>query len=128
MEQQTAGQEKKKYDTIPEGTYRLRMKNYQVKESKAGNTYISAAFELMTDPYKKRLVFETFLLTHPNPKAVATAYDRLTKYLKSVGFKGKFEGEPTILDNYIESPFNGGIVVKTDDQGSQNKVKTFFAQ
>lgn len=122
-------QGKQKYEPLPDGTYRLRMKNFKLGTSKAGHTKLTAAFEVMTGDYKKRLIFMDYLLTHSNPEAIVVSADKLTKYLKSVGCKETFNGDPAILEQYIESPFQGEIKTEDDGKGPKRmKIVKYFAQ
>jgi len=132
MDQTTQQPEQKKsYEPVPAGTYRVRMKSYTVAPTKTGNTKLSTVFEIMAGEYKKRLLFTDYVLTHPNPKAVAVTTDRLSSYLKAIGSKEGFKGDPSVLEGYIESPLNAEIFIEEDASGKykpRNKIKKFFAQ
>ena len=132
MDQAQQGPEQKKsYEPIPAGTYRVRMKSYKVEPTKTGNTKLSAVFEIMAGDHKKRVLFTDYVLTHPNPKAVAVTTDRLSSYLKAIGAKDGFKGDPSVLEGYIETPLNAEIFIEEDKTGKykpRNKIKKFFAQ
>lgn len=57
-------QEKGDYKPVPVGEYELYLTDAEIKDSKAGNKYISAEFTIASGEHEKRKVFENFTLAH----------------------------------------------------------------
>jgi len=65
--------EKKKFDPAPEGTYKIRMESFKIKDTKAGTgKYADCMFEIMKGEHDCEgwKIFEKYNFDNPNPKAV----------------------------------------------------------
>ena len=83
---------KREFTPVPKGDYSATMTKFDIKPTKAGNGTIgSAQFELVggdfgkTSEKKGRKVFHTFLIDHPNAKAVEFSNNKLNKLLAATG-------------------------------------------
>ena len=84
-------QEKKNYDPIPNSDYSVSFDRVSEKSTKAGNgTLIDVSFKVTDGDYKGRLLFHSFLISHPNPKAAGIGLQNLDRFLKSIGIAGGF--------------------------------------
>lgn len=124
---------KKGYDPLPEGEYVLSLKNVETKKTAKGNgTMVSAAFEVKkNEDYKNRLIFESFLIDHTNPKVAQIGKERLARFLKAVGHETGLEGldmDTSRLADFTDELFIGVVKVKpeesyTDASGNQKTSK-----
>lgn len=84
-------QEKKSYEPLPNADYAVSFDRVAEKSTKAGNgTLIDVSFKVTDGDYKGRLIFHSFLTSHPNPKASGIGLQNLDRFLKSIGIAGGF--------------------------------------
>tara|TARA_A100001037_G_scaffold306016_1_gene348659 strand:+ start:2870 stop:3277 length:408 start_codon:yes stop_codon:yes gene_type:complete len=89
---QTETQEKKSYEPLANDNYTVSLNRVGEKSTKAGNgTLIDVSFQVADGEFKNRLIWDSFLISHPNPKAAGIGLQRLDKMLKSIGVYGGFE-------------------------------------
>lgn len=128
--------ENKKFEPLPDGDYSVRMIQLDAKKSKAGDDMMTARFQIISGPEgvegaKNRLIFENFMLTHSNPKAVQAGLGKLSKYAEAVGITGENleaikGGDPTILNNTLETPFVATLGEKAPWNGKiDNTIKQY---
>ena len=78
---QTQSNEKKSYEPLSDDNYTVTLNRVGEKSTKAGNgTLIDVSFQVSDGEFKNRLIWDSFLISHPNPKM-----------LKSIGVHGGFE-------------------------------------
>lgn len=88
----TQGNERKTYDPLADDNYTVSLNRVGEKSTKAGNgTIIDVSFQVTDGDFKNRLIWDSFLISHPNPKAAGIGLQRLDKMLKSIGVYGGFE-------------------------------------
>lgn len=89
---QTQSTEKKSYEPLSDDNYTVSLNRVGEKSTKAGNgTLIDVSFQVTDGEFKNRLIWDSFLISHPNPKAAGIGLQRLDKMLKSIGVHGGFE-------------------------------------
>ena len=89
---QTQSNEKKSYEPLSDDNYTVTLNRVGEKSTKAGNgTLIDVSFQVSDGEFKNRLIWDSFLISHPNPKAAGIGLQRLDKMLKSIGVHGGFE-------------------------------------
>ena len=89
---QTQANEKKSYAPLDDDNYTVSLNRVGEKSTKAGNgTLIDVSFQVTDGEFKNRLIWDSFLISHPNPKAAGIGLQRLDKMLKSIGVYGGFE-------------------------------------
>tara|TARA_Y100000114_G_C11759698_1_gene328858 strand:- start:974 stop:1381 length:408 start_codon:yes stop_codon:yes gene_type:complete len=89
---QTQSAEKKSYEPLDDDNYTVSLNRVGEKSTKAGNgTLIDVSFQVTDGEFKNRLIWDSFLISHPNPKAAGIGLQRLDKMLKSIGVHGGFE-------------------------------------
>ena len=89
---QTQSAEKKSYEPLDDDNYTVSLNRVGEKSTKAGNgTLIDVSFQVTDGEFKNRLIWDSFLISQPNPKAAGIGLQRLDKMLKSIGVHGGFE-------------------------------------
>jgi hypothetical protein len=89
---QTQSNEKKSYEPLSDDNYTVTLNRVGEKSTKAGNgTLIDVSFQVSDGEFKNRLIWDSFLISHPNPKAAGIGLQRLDRMLKSIGVHGGFE-------------------------------------
>lgn len=89
---QTQSNEKKSYEPLADDSYTVTFNRVGEKSTKAGNgTIIDVSFQVADGEFKNRLIWDSFLISHPNPKAAGIGLQRLDRMLKSIGVHGGFE-------------------------------------
>jgi len=84
--------EKKSYEPLPNDSYTVSLNRVAEKSTKAGNgTMIDVSFQVVDGEFKNRLIWDSFLISHSNPKAAGIGLQRLDSMLKSLGVYGGFE-------------------------------------
>lgn len=115
--QTQSSEEKKSYEPLSDDSYTVVFNRVGEKSTKAGNgTLIDVSFQVVDGEFKNRLIWDSFLISHPNPKAAGIGLQRLDKMLKSVGVHGGFDalgndstqlgeflGKELVIDTAIES-------------------------
>jgi hypothetical protein len=102
---QTQSNEKKAYEPLADDNYTVSLNRVGEKSTKAGNgTLIDVSYQVTDGEFKNRLIWDSFLISHPNPKAAGIGLQRLDKMLKSIGVYGGFEAlgnDSTQLEQFI---------------------------
>ena len=89
---QTQSTEKKSYEPLNDDNYTVSLNRVGEKSTKAGNgTLIDVSFQVTDGEFKNRLIWDSFLISHPNAKAAGIGLQRLDSMLKSMGVHGGFE-------------------------------------
>lgn len=114
--------QKKSFEPLPVGDYKARLTEFNIKPNKAGTgTNGSAVFEIINGDYKKRKVFHTFLIEHPNDKAVGFSNNKLNKLLAACGSESTIEDlgfdYSQVMDESGEMP----IVIGVDTNEYENR-------
>ena len=123
-------EEKKSYDPIPNSDYSVSFDRVKEKSTKAGNgTLIDVSFKVTDGDYKGRLLFHSFLISHPNPKASSIGLQNLDRFLKSIGIAGGF-GAMGNDSGQLEGLIGRELVVSTAVESNpgykdRNVVKRF---
>lgn len=126
------------FKPIPSGDYLLRMNKIKEAKTRAGDPCLQVSYEVVRkvgdednkSGTKNRLIFETFVLKHSNPKVVEVAKDRIGKLLKAVGVDDGLEGiggDVSKLNNYTDLPFIGDVMIDDNEKllKPTNKVRKF---
>ena len=112
---------KKVYEPIPAGEYLAKAGRFTEKATKAGNgSYVTGTFEILEGDHAGRLVFQNFMLSHPNPKSVEIGNEQLSKFLKSVGQGGGFDAlgnDVTALEDYVNRACVISVGIKEGTNG-----------
>ena len=97
--------EKKSYSPLPDDSYTVSLNRVGEKSTKAGNgTMVNVSFQVSDGEFKNRLIWDSFLISHPNAKAAGIGLQRLDSMLKSIGVHGGFEAlgnDSTQLEQFI---------------------------
>tara|TARA_R110000824_G_scaffold67222_6_gene174080 strand:+ start:137 stop:535 length:399 start_codon:yes stop_codon:yes gene_type:complete len=112
---------KKVYEPIPVGEYLAKVGRFTEKATKAGNgSYVTGTFEILEGDHAGRLVFQNFMLSHPNPKSVEIGNEQLSKFLKAVGQGGGFDAlgnDVTALEEYTNRACVISVGIKEGTNG-----------
>ena len=124
--------EKKTYEPIPNDSYTVKLDRFQEKETKAKNgIMIDVSFRVQDGEFKNRLVWTSFLISHPNAKAAGIGLQKLDSMLKSMGVYGGFEAlgnDSSQLEELKDKEFiiNTDIEIPTDPRYKpRNVVKKY---
>lgn len=124
---------KKKYEPLVPGQYSVTLQRVAEKSTKAGNgAYLDASFEVAEGENKGRLIFEKFMIDHPNPKVVEIGRQRLDKFLKAAGAPNGLEGLNQDTSEDTIGKFANNIVLAnvaieegTNGYSDRNKITSF---
>tara|TARA_Y100000816_G_scaffold182776_1_gene132346 strand:+ start:2052 stop:2468 length:417 start_codon:yes stop_codon:yes gene_type:complete len=109
IQTQNQSGEKKSYEPIPDDSYTVSLNRIREKSTKAGNgTLIDVSFQVTDGDFKNRLVWDSFLISHPNAKAAGIGLQRLDSMLKSMGVHGGFEAlgnDSSQLEQFVGKEF-----------------------
>ena len=128
--QSAGGNQQKDYSPLPNGDYAVTVDRVTEKSTKAGNgTLIDVSFKVNDGDNKGRLLFNSFLISHPNPKASSIGLQQLDRFLKAVGHFGGFEAlgsDSTQLEGFI----GRDLIVSTEIESNpgykdRNKIKRY---
>lgn len=110
--------EKKSYDPLPDDSYTVSLNRIREKSTKAGNgTMIDVSFQVVDGEFKNRLIWDSFLISHSNPKAAGIGLQRLDSMLKSMGVYGGFEAlgnDSGELEQFIGKQFIVNTAVESN--------------
>lgn len=77
-------QEKKVYEPLEKGEYKVALKNFEDKKTKKGGRMIAAAFEVTAEGNDKgRLIFHNFNYENASQKVVEISQDQLNKFIEA---------------------------------------------
>lgn len=128
---ETATQNKKSFEPIPNGDYLVRMVSLEERTSKTNRKMLTAKFQVVNGDFQKRIVFENFLLEHDSPKVVEINMNKLDKYAKAVGIDGGLEQighDLTKLSDYLETPFTATLKQKKPYNGKVDSSIAKFSR
>lgn len=121
---------KKVYNPLPDGDYIVKLDRVLEKPTKKGDgTLVKANFRVENGEHEGRLIFEQFLINHPNPKAAQIGKERISKMLKAFGVVNGFEGignDASKLEGFIGQMLlvNVGLEVsKNEAYADRNIIK-----
>ena len=101
--------DKKSYEPLPDDSYTVSLNRVGEKSTKAGNgTMIDVSFQVVDGEFKNRLIWDSFLISHSNPRAAGIGLQRLDSMLKSIGVYGGFEAlgnDSSQLEEFIGRQF-----------------------
>lgn len=131
--------EKTEFQPIPEGQYLVRMSRCSQEPTKNGHPAIKVSYQVIKkvgdsddneSKTKNRLIFETGLTEHKNPKVAEITRDRMGRYLQAIGVDSGLDaigGDLSKLSDYLETPFLADIGIEEGTNGYKptNKVKKF---
>lgn len=127
---QTENATKKVYDPLPEGDYVVKLDRVFEKPTNAGDgTLVKANFRVETGEHVGRLIFEQFLINHPNAQAATIGKEQLSKMLTAMGVVGGFEGlgnDASQIEGFVGQTLlaNVGIEIsKNPKYKDRNKIK-----
>lgn len=129
---QAATGEKKEYPLLPDGDYVVVMDRVSENPTKKGDgSYVKASFKIGEGEFKGRLLFNNFLINHPNPKASQIGKEQLDKCLKALGVYNGFAGvghDTTQLESFLgkELIVNVGVEEGTNGYKDRNKIKKWI--
>ncbi len=110
------------FDVIPAGEYDAVIVKSEVKPTKAGTgRYVNLQLQICSGPYQNRVLFDTFNLWNPNPKAVEIARAQFSGLCRAIGVLAPKKTEE--LHNKV---VRISLKIEKDEQyGDQNKVKGY---
>ena len=110
--------EKKVYAPLPDDSYTVSLNRISEKSTKAGNgTMVNVSFQVSDGEFKNRLIWDSFLISHPNSKAAGIGLQRLDSMLKSIGVYGGFEAlgnDSSQLEQFIGKEFIVNTAVESN--------------
>lgn len=119
---QSQGFEKKSFEPIPTGDYKARLVSFEIKPNKAGTgTNGTAQFEIINGDFKKRKIFHTFLIQHPNEKAVGFSNNRLNKFLAAAGEEESIEDMGFAYEDIMDKVGEVPLVLSLDQNEYINR-------
>ncbi len=112
------------YEALPAGDYLAVVTRCEVKQTKAGNgQYLELEFDVQSDPYRGRKLFDRINLWNPNPKTVEIAQRQLSALCHATGVLQLADSDQLLGQTAIVS-----INAENDPQyGVRNKVKGYKA-
>jgi hypothetical protein len=121
---------KKTYEPIPAGGYVVKMNRLEEKPTKAGDTMLSASFQVVDGDFTNRLLFHNFIIEHSNPRVAEIGNDQLDNFLKSVGLEGGFEAlgyDRSRLGDYLNKMLKVKVKIEegTNGYSDRNKITSF---
>lgn len=120
--QQSKGFEKTSFEPLPVGDYKARLIDFSIKPNKAGTgTNGTAQFEIINGDYKKRKVFHTFLIEHPNEKAVGYSNNRLNKFLAAAGEEDSIEDMGFAYEDIMDRAGEMPIILRLEQNEYVNR-------
>lgn len=130
-------EEKKVYKPADEGSYKVRLEKYEVKDTKAGTgKYLDLQFEIMESKehdFGGKRIFQKYNIENPNPKAVEISMNILGHYLTAVGLSDEeskeVKSDVTKLDDTIGIPFIAEVKIKDEGPyGMKNHIAKYLAR
>ena len=110
--------EKKNYEPLPDDSYTVSLNRIGEKSTKKGDgTMVNVSFQVSDGDFKNRLIWDSFLISHPNAKAAGIGLQRLDSMLKSIGVHGGFEAlgnDSTHLEQFIGKEFIVNTAVESN--------------
>ena len=130
VQTQISSGEKKSYEPLPDDSYTVSLNRVAEKSTKAGNgTLVDVSFQVTDGEFKNRLIWDSFLISHPNPKAAGIGLQRLDSMLKSMGVYGGFEAlgnDSSQLESFIGKEFIVNTAVESNPgYKTRNVVKKY---
>lgn len=129
---------KKVFDPLAEGDYLMHLKEVTEKTSKAGDSMVTAVYEVVEGEEKGRLIFDNYLVTcAKNPEVPEFAKNRIGKFLQAVGVQEGFAGigsDYSQLEEYTGKAFIGNVAFSKPYKNAQgkltigNRIKAFKAR
>ena len=109
--------EKKTYPPLPDGEYSVRFSRFlgHKKTEKGDGEIINVSYQVTDGENKNRIVWDSFLISHPNKEASGIALKNLDNLMKSMGIYGGFEAignDSSKLDEFEGREFI--VKVKTE--------------
>lgn len=128
-------QKPKGYQPMPEGGYKLRLKESSLNEAKSGKgKYIKAVFEVMNGDHKDKVIYKNFIVDHTSEKAEEIGRQQLDKFLGAVNSSvDALEGNFEKVADFESFPFQAQVIINernkyTDKNGNTvipNDIKEF---
>lgn len=87
-------------NSVPEGTYTVKITNYEVKQSRAGNEYVELTLEIQDGDHGGRELRDRLSLEHPNKNVVDIALRQLASLKEAAGVPQS----STSLDDVCDKP------------------------
>lgn len=125
---------KKTFEPLPDGEYLVRMTSLEERKTKKGDDMLTAKFQIVKGPdgvegAKNRIIFENFVMTNQNAKAVEISISKLNKYAEAIGINGgidSLENGAADLMDYLETPFVAVVGQRPPFNGKiDNTIKAF---
>jgi hypothetical protein len=106
---------KKTYEPIPAGGYVVKMNRLEEKPTKAGDTMLSASFQVVDGDFTNRLLFHNFIIEHSNPRVAEIGNDQLLGYDRSR------------LGDYLNKMLKVKVKIEegTNGYSDRNKITSF---
>jgi hypothetical protein len=128
--QTQASGERKEYAPLPDDSYTVSLNRVGEKSTKKGDgTIVNVSFQVADGEFKNRLIWDSFLISHPNPKAAGIGLQRLDSMLKSMGVHGGFEAlgnDSTQLEQFIGKQFIVNTAIESNaGYKDRNVVKKY---
>ena len=132
----TGGFEKGKFEALPNGEYLVRLIQLDERESSKGDAMLTGRFQVVKGPEgvegaKGRLIFENFMLTHSNDKAVKVSMAKLRNYANAtrLGIEGSIEENIEAISDSLETPFIAVLGTKPEYNGKiENTIVEYKAR
>ncbi len=110
------------YQPLAAGMYAAKVISSEIAKTKKGDNMLKLTFEVL-GANKGRRIFENYMLTHSNPKAVQAGLGRLKSLAASIGIDfdqlqdtSELHGKPVGIKVKIES---------SEQYGDQNRINSF---
>jgi len=78
--------EKKEFELLPPDTYTAVITDSELRDTKAGTgNYIELSFQIIDGPHARRMLWNRYNMSNPNPKAVEIGRDQIAAVAHAVG-------------------------------------------
>lgn len=110
------------FPPVPKGTYRVKVVNAEVKETKAGNgEMLKVRLDIIGPEHVGRVVFDDILIKHTSPDAQRIGRERFATLARACGLKNPRGTDPLLgheIDAFVK-------VEKNEQHGDRNRVSFY---
>ena len=111
--------ERQEFKVIPRGEYTACVKDVEMKpNSKGTGTLMTLTWQLLQDPHKNRLIWQTLNYHHEKPQVQSIARSQLTEVAKAVGLS-----KLTSPEQLYHRPAQVLLEIETYNGTDRNRVK-----
>ena len=93
----------------------MKVESLTEVKTKAGDTMLKAMFECLRGDDKGRKIFENYLLTHKNPKAVEMNFKKLRELAAATGIEKEYTDIAEVAadaEEFLQIPINVTIDIR----------------